>query len=100
MTAYIITWNLNKERENYNKARKDFLDNLKAKFPKHIQDSALETVFFVSSSLDAEGVSAKLKTQLDKNDRLFVSKVDKGVTTSYGGQLEASVWTWLLTHAT
>lgn len=93
MAVYVVTWNLNKERSNYNNARDQFIEQLN-RFT-NIKDSGLESVRFVSSSSSAEEVSDFLRQKLDKNDRLFVSKVHR---LEKAGWLEESVWKWINEH--
>lgn len=90
MSVYIITWNLNKERSNYEQARKDLLkqfDNYE-----NIGDPGLETVRFVSTTQSADQVSGFLRQKMDSNDRVFVSKLRIG---EHQGWLTQNVWDWI-----
>ena len=90
MAVYVVTWNLNRERSNYGKAREEFLGQLNRYENK--ADSALETVRWVSTTNSASQVDETLRQKLDKNDRLFVSKLNPG---ERAGWLENDVWEWI-----
>jgi hypothetical protein len=90
MSVYIVTWNLNKERSNYDQARKDFLKQLDTY--ENIADPGLESVRFLSTQHSADQISGVLRQKLDNNDRLFVSKVRTG---EHQGWLAQNVWDWI-----
>lgn len=90
MSIYVVTWNLNKEGAEYQKARTAFLNHL-ANYD-NTKDSQLETVRWISTTSTAQEVSAFLRQKLDDNDRLFVSKVVAG---THAGWVETSVWDWI-----
>jgi hypothetical protein len=90
MSVYVVTWNINKERANYSAARQAFVDHLNRH--ENLQDSGLETVRWISSSWTARQISDDLQTKLDKNDRLYVSKI---VGADQYGWLSQSTWDWI-----
>jgi hypothetical protein len=90
MSVFIVTWNLNRERSNYDQARKEFVKHLESY--DNIADPGLESVRFVSTSQSADQVSAFLRQKLDNNDRLFVSKLRSG---EHQGWLAQNVWDWI-----
>ena len=94
MAVFIVTWNLNKERSNYDQARKDFLKQVD-QYP-NIADPGLESVRFVASANSAEQISEHLRVKLDKNDRLFVSRIRNG---ERAGWLVQDVWDFINKHA-
>ena len=90
MSVYLVTWNLNKEGAAYSQARDAFLRQLGTY--ENTKDDALETVRFVSTSSTASTVSDHLRQKLDDNDRLFVTKLDRG---NHQGWLSKSTWEWI-----
>lgn len=56
MSVYVVTWNLNKER-NYGNARDEFIKHVD-KF-ESIRDSELETVRFISTASSATQVRVR-----------------------------------------
>lgn len=90
MAVYAVTWNLNKERSNYDQARRDFLSKLEQY--DYIKDADLESVRWISTASSASQVTADLKTKLDNNDGLFVSKIISGESA---GWLSKAVWAWI-----
>jgi hypothetical protein len=90
MAVFVITWNLNKERANYNAAREAFIKHLEA-FP-NTKDNGLESVRWIESDHSASDISAYLRQKLDKNDRLLVSRIRSG---EHAGWLNKSVWDWI-----
>lgn len=90
MSVYVITWNLNKERQNYDTARLAFIQHLERY--DNTKDSGLESVRWISTSSTAEQVQNDLQTKLDGNDRLFVCKLTSG---NHQGWLSKQVWEWI-----
>jgi hypothetical protein len=89
MAVYVVTWNLNRET-NYAAARAAFIKHLEAYA--NINDPNLESVRFISTNETPSQVSEYLRQKLDKNDRLFVSRVRKN---ERAGWLAQPVWDWL-----
>lgn len=52
MTVHVVTWNLNKERSNYNQARENFINHLDKNYD-NTKDSGLESVRFISTTENA-----------------------------------------------
>lgn len=94
MSVYVVTWNLNKERTNYDQARKDFLKQLDAY--ENVADPGLESVRFVATTQSADQLSDYLRLKMDKNDRLFVSRVRSGERQ---GWLAQNVWDFINKHS-
>ena len=89
MPVYLVTWNLNKERRNYDDARKAFLGKLDAYVG--IKD-ALESTRFIHTNATADEVTDDLRSEMDSDDRLFVCKVNPGQRQ---GWLSQAVWDWI-----
>ena len=90
MAVYVVTWNLNKERSNYDQARREFVSHLERY--EYIKDSGLESVRWISTTSSAADLSTDLRTKMDNNDRLFVSRLSKG---GQAGWLSKDVWDWI-----
>ena len=90
MAVYVITWNINKERSNYNAAREAFVAHLEKLENK--RDQGLETVRFVSTTSTPNEIDAYLRQKLDNDDRLFVSRLNAG---QHQGWLTKEVWDWI-----
>ncbi len=90
MSVYLATWELNKEKPNYNEARKKFI----AKLEKYdfIKDPDLDSVVFISSKIDLYRIAEDLLESLDKNDRLVVTKMNRD---QYSGRLLTKVVNWI-----
>lgn len=90
MGVFVVTWNLNRERSNYASARAEFIKHLE-RYP-NIADPGLESVRWIESNSSAELVCNDLRTKLDANDRIFISKLNGG---GHQGWLKETVWTWI-----
>lgn len=90
MAVYVVTWNLNKERNNYSNARDEFIKQLERYDNKG--DPGLESVRFISTANTAYQIDEFLRQKLDKNDRLFVSKLNNG---EHQGWLSKDTWEWI-----
>jgi len=90
MTVYVVTWNLNNEKSNYAAARAAFIKQLETYDNK--ADPGLESVRFIDTSQTASQVSDFLRKKMDDNDKLLVSKMNKGY---HQGWLAKSVWEWI-----
>ncbi len=90
MAVYVVSWNLNKERSNYNSARAEFLKQFDKYQTK--SDSGLESTRFVSTNESANAVSEHLLKKMDTNDRLIVSRMRTG---EHQGWLQKDVWDWI-----
>ncbi|BBE34428.1 hypothetical protein [Sphingosinicella microcystinivorans] len=90
MAVFVVTWNLNKERSGYDQARREFIAHLERY--DNVKDSGLETVRWISTTNTAEDISAFLQQKLDKNDRLFISKLNSG---QHQGWLDKTTWSWI-----
>lgn len=90
MSVFVVTWNLNKERSNYNSARAEFIQQLERYENK--QDGGLESVRFISTSSSADQIDDFLRQKLDMNDRLFVSQLNRG---GHQGWLSRDAWEWI-----
>jgi len=93
MAVYLVTWDLNKEKYNYNRAREEFLSHL-GRY-ENTKDIGLDSVRFISSGLTANQISDDLKTKLDDNDRIIVTKLISG---NHQGWLSEKVWDWINAH--
>lgn len=90
MAVYLVTWDLNKEKPNYSAARTEFIKHLERYENK--KDPGLDSVRFVSTNWTADQVSADLRTKLDDNDKIIVTKLISG---NYQGWLSQAVWEWI-----
>lgn len=89
MSVFVVTWNLNREN-NYAAARAEFVKRIE-RYP-NIADPGLESVRWIDSASSATAIAEDLRAKLDKNDRLFVSKLASG---SHQGWLGKSTWDWI-----
>ncbi len=90
MTVYVVTWNLNKERNNYDAARRAFIQHLERY--DNTQDAGLESVRWISTASSVNQVTDDLRSKLDDNDRIFVTEVSRG---NHQGWLSQRVWDWI-----
>jgi hypothetical protein len=90
MSIYLVTWDLNREKANYAAARQTLVGHL-AQYD-HIKDPGLDSVWFISSSASADALDADIRTRMDTNDRLLVTKLVKG---QHQGWLSKNVWDWI-----
>lgn len=90
MSVFVVTWNLNREGAGYDRKRAALM----AAFDAYdcIGDRGLESVRFVSSAQTVQQLGDQLRSRLDGNDRLFVSRLHRGC---HWGSLTPEVWTWL-----
>ena len=91
MQVFLVTWNLNKERANYDAARIAFVKHLDLSY-QNKADSGLESVRFVASTQTADAISAHLYKRLDGNDCLVVTKMNAG---QHQGWLSEETWEWI-----
>jgi hypothetical protein len=90
MSVYLVTWDLNKQKANYNQARQNLISHLSRY--EHTKDPGLDSVWFISSASSAETLSAEILKHTDDNDRLIVTKLSSG---THQGILLKSVWDWI-----
>jgi hypothetical protein len=90
MSVYLVTWDLNKEKPAYAQARQTLISHLERY--QHIKDAGLDSVWFLSTEWSATQVDADIRTKMDSNDRLVVTKL---VTGQHGGWLNKDIWTWI-----
>lgn len=90
MAVYLVTWDLNKQRTNYNQARQNLIELLSRY--EHIKDPGLDSVWFISSALSANELDANIRTRMDTNDRLIVTRLDSG---NHQGWLSTDTWKWI-----
>lgn len=90
MAVYLVTWDLNKEKSNYARAREEFLKHLDRH--ENTKDPGLDSVRFISTSWTANQISDDLRTKLDDNDKIIVTKMVNG---THQGWLSKSVWDWI-----
>ena len=90
MGVYLVTWELNREKPNYQDARARFIARIQRY--DFVKDPGLDSVVFISSNNTANQVSEDLRIALDDNDRLFVTRLISG---NYQGWLSESTWSWI-----
>lgn len=89
MAVYLVTWDLNKEKPNYSKARADLLSRLEEY--ENIKDAGLDSVRFLSTTWSASQVSDDLRGKIDTNDRIIVVSM----SGDHQGWLSKEVWDWI-----
>lgn len=90
MAVYLITWDLNKQKPNYNQARQYLVEHLTQY--EHIKDPGLDSVWFINSTASADTLDAEIRKRLDTNDRLIVTKLVRG---QHQGWLAQNTWNWI-----
>jgi hypothetical protein len=90
MATYLVTWDLNREKQNYAAARARFVGRLD-EF-ENIKDPGLDSVRFVSTTWTADQLSSDLRGYMDDNDKIIVTKLVSG---NHQGWLAKSVWDWI-----
>jgi hypothetical protein len=90
MGVYVVTWNLNRERSNYDQARRDFVSHLEKLDNK--ADPGLESTRFVSTTSTPDQLDLYLRQKMDGNDRLFLTILSRG---GHQGWLKQDVWDWI-----
>jgi hypothetical protein len=90
MSVYLVTWDLNRAKPNYAQARQNLIDHL-GRY-QHIKDAGLDSVWFISTEQSADQVDANVRTKMDNNDRLIVTKMIAG---QHQGWLSTDVWNWI-----
>ncbi len=90
MAVYLVTWDLNKQKPNYDKARQNLIDHLSRY--EHIKDQGLDSVWFINSNSTPDQIDADIRTRMDTNDRLFVTRLVKG---GHQGWLGKNIWDWI-----
>lgn len=90
MSVFLVTWDLNKQRLNYDAARDALIKHLERY--SHIKDPGLDSVWFIQASLNAATLTADIRTKLDANDKLVVTQLVSG---QHDGWLQTDVWTWI-----
>ena len=90
MAVYVVTWNLNKERGNYIQARNEFIKHLERY--ENCADPGLESVRWISTTASADTLSNDLRSKLDNNDRLLVSRMR---SDEHQGWLAKATWDWI-----
>lgn len=88
--VYLVTWDLNKEKPNYDHARDLFL--LLFDSYDNIKDSGLDSVRFISTSETVSEVFVYLKTRLDEDDRIIITLLTKD---AYAGRIKTIVSDWI-----
>lgn len=90
MAVYLVTWDLNREKPNYHAARTQLTGRLDAY--DSVRDPGLDSVRWVATEWTAESVSSDLRVFMDENDKLIVTKLNKG---EHQGWLAKVVWDWI-----
>jgi hypothetical protein len=90
MGIFLVTWDLNKQRTNYDAARQALIAHLERY--NHIKDQGLDSVWFLDSSSNADAVCADIRTRLNDNDRVMVTQITFG---QHQGWLDQAVWDWI-----
>jgi hypothetical protein len=88
--VYLVTWDLNEEKPNYNAVREAFIAHLERLENTH--DTMLDSVRFVSTDYDATELSEYLRQKLDASDHIIVTELQSG---SHQGWLAEPTWKWI-----
>jgi hypothetical protein len=90
MAVYLVTWDLNREKPSYAQARQTLIAHMNRY--QHIKDPGLDSVWFVNTDWSATQVDSDVRTRMDGNDRLFVTRLVQG---QHQGWLDKDVWDWI-----
>lgn len=90
MGVYLITWDLNKAKPNYAQARQALITHLERY--EHIKDPGLDSVWLLSSNWSAAQIDADVRTKMDTDDRVIVTRLVNG---QHEGWLSQNVWSWI-----
>jgi hypothetical protein len=90
MAVYLVTWDLNKKRADYAAARQKLVEHMSRY--QHIKDPGLDSVWFISSDLSANGLEASIRASMGNEDRLIVTRIVQG---QHQGWLHESIWAWI-----
>jgi hypothetical protein len=94
MSVYLVTWDLNKEGLRYSMSRKNLIDVIEKLDSNYT--TSLDSVRFISNTRTAHDLYEYLRSEarLDKNDAIFVTKIEKG-TDNRQGDLGSKLWDWI-----
>ena len=84
MAVFTISYDLNKQGQNY----EAIWAELKRTEYNHIMDST----WLISTSENVSQIQDRVKKHLDANDRLLISKLNRG---EYNGWLTNDQWAWI-----
>ncbi len=84
--VYIVTYDLNKNGQRY----EDLYALLRTY--DYIRDPGLDSVWFISTSKSLSQFSDHIRTVIDGNDRLFVSRINR---FEYDGWMNEDIWKWI-----
>ncbi len=87
MSAYLITYDLNKEGQDY----KDVIKSIKDSSTGH-WCSYWKSSYLIKSDLTANEIQENIKPYLDKNDRLIIVEAKD---TNYQGWLTKKQWNYI-----
>lgn len=90
MSVYLITWDINRAKPNYDQARQNLITHLERY--EHVKDPGLDSVWFLNSTASANDIDADVRTRMDNNDRLVVTKLNTG---QHQGWLGQNIWEWI-----
>ncbi len=90
MAVFLVTWDINRAKSNYAQARQNLIERLERY--EHVKDSGLDSVWFISTTSSADQLDADVRTAMDDNDRLFVTKLVSG---QHQGWLSKDTWSWI-----
>lgn len=84
MAVYCVSYDLNKSGKNY----EGLYEELKKTAWAHV----LGSTWLVSTSESVVQLRDRLRTRMDSDDSIFISKVNRG---EYEGWLAQTFWDWL-----
>lgn len=92
MKIYLITYDLNKVGQDYDKV----INSIKDNFPDN--KPILKSVFLIKTKLENTEAVSKLLKGMDDSDRYFICEVNNKSSDFYWGRLATNldVWKWIL----
>ena len=90
MGAYLVTWKLKTERDDYDEVLAAFVERLEAHDYIHVED--FERVYFVSTPLTSGQLNADLHRGLEPDDLIVVARLTEH---AYCGWMPQPVWDWV-----
>ena len=85
MNIYIITYDLNKSGQNYDKV----INSINSKYPRN--KKILESTFIIKSEKTAVQIYDSIEG-LDHNDRIFIGEINR---KNQQGWLTTELWNWI-----
>lgn len=94
MSVYLVTWDFNKEGSNYNAKYSALVELLKN--TTYVKDPGLDSVVFIDTTSSISDIFNYLGKVFDQNDRLFITKLQKG---NFEGWMSKEINSWINSRA-